>query len=106
MGRTLACALLVVFTILPLVAPEQHQHFKKNADKVYDMDHIKEHYNGEVDLDASKTSKEELRFHFFKQHDFNNDNKLDGLEMLQAFKHIIPYEADGEDHPADQVKEE
>ena len=30
-------------------------------------------------------SDEAMEFHYFKLHDFNNDNKLDGLELGKNF---------------------
>lgn len=29
----------------------------------------------------------ELQFHYFKLHDFDNNNLLDGLEIVKAIKH-------------------
>ena len=29
----------------------------------------------------------ELQFHYFKLHDFDNNNLLDGLEIVKAVKH-------------------
>ena len=32
-------------------------------------------------------SNEELEFYYFLEHDFNNDSRLDGLEIFAAIKH-------------------
>lgn len=32
-------------------------------------------------------SEEEQNFYYFKLHDTNNDNRLDGLEVIAAFNH-------------------
>ena len=31
---------------------------------------------------------EEQNFYYFKLHDTNNDNRLDGLEVIAAFDHV------------------
>lgn len=35
---------------------------------------------------------EELEFHYFNIHDFDNNQQLDGLEMLQAMRHTIEHD--------------
>jgi len=32
-------------------------------------------------------SEEELQFHYFKMHDADNNNKLDGLELVASLQH-------------------
>ena len=32
-------------------------------------------------------SNEELEFYYFLEHDFNNDSRLDGLEIFSAIRH-------------------
>ncbi|XP_046384149.1 multiple coagulation factor deficiency protein 2 homolog [Ischnura elegans] len=39
--------------------------------------------------DTKKMSPEELEFYYFKLHDFDNNTKLDGLEILQAIQHVM-----------------
>merc|ERR1711862_611916 len=58
---------------------------------VQDAGHIKEHYEGKADIDESKMTPEELEFHYFQLHDFDNNTKLDGLEILAALTHLLPY---------------
>ena len=36
----------------------------------------------------------------FRMHDFDNNTKLDGLEILKALTHLLPYEED-EDNKVD-----
>lgn len=39
-------------------------------------------------IDVKKDlSNEELEFYYFLEHDFNNDSRLDGLEIFTAIKH-------------------
>merc|ERR1712150_338984 len=51
-----------------------------------DLEHVKEHLKDKIDIDR-EISTEELEFYYFLEHDFNNDSRLDGLEILAAIKH-------------------
>lgn len=37
--------------------------------------------------DMSKMSEEELQFHYFKMHDADNNNMLDGSELIKSLIH-------------------
>uniref|UniRef100_A0A182VPV1 EF-hand domain-containing protein n=1 Tax=Anopheles minimus TaxID=112268 RepID=A0A182VPV1_9DIPT len=41
----------------------------------------------EVPIDTSKMSEQELQFHYFKMHDSDNNNKLDGCELIKSLIH-------------------
>lgn len=47
--------------------------------------HIQEHMD--IPLDTSKMSEQELQFHYFKMHDADNNNKLDGCELIKSLIH-------------------
>nr|CAD7423709.1 unnamed protein product [Timema monikensis] len=47
--------------------------------------HIQEHM--EVPMDTSKMTEQELQFHYFKMHDADNNNKLDGSELIKSLIH-------------------
>ncbi|XP_065201216.1 multiple coagulation factor deficiency protein 2 homolog isoform X1 [Planococcus citri] len=51
----------------------------------HEKEHIQEHM--EVPLDTSKMSEQELQFHYFKMHDADNNNKLDGCELIKSLIH-------------------
>lgn len=38
-------------------------------------------------MDTSKMSEAELQFHYFKMHDADNNNKLDGNELIKSLIH-------------------
>ncbi|XP_071962515.1 multiple coagulation factor deficiency protein 2 homolog [Antedon mediterranea] len=91
---------IVMLTFLVLIggdycrlsSAEEHSRFH-DKDIVRDEDHIKEHLQQEMDIDIEeKMSDEELEFHYFKLHDFDNNTKLDGLEILNAISHVLPFE--------------
>ncbi|XP_055698676.1 multiple coagulation factor deficiency protein 2 homolog isoform X2 [Phlebotomus papatasi] len=50
-----------------------------------ERDHIKEHLD--VPIDTSKMTEQELQFHYFKMHDSDNNNKLDGCELIKSLIH-------------------
>lgn len=41
----------------------------------------------EVPIDTSKMTEQELQFHYFKMHDADNNNKLDGNELIKSLIH-------------------
>jgi len=57
-----------------------HEHAK-------DKDHIMHDMEGVINKPESEMSQEELQFHYFKLHDSNNDNLLDGWELMYALNH-------------------
>ena len=49
--------------------------------------HIKEHLKEEIDVKDENLNDEDLQFHYFKLHDSDNNNKLDGIELMNALTH-------------------
>lgn len=47
--------------------------------------HIQEHMA--VPMDTSQMSERELQFHYFKMYDADNNNKLDGCELVKSIIH-------------------
>lgn len=46
---------------------------------------MQEHLN--ANIDTSKMNEQELQFHYFKMHDADNNNKLDGCELIKSLIH-------------------
>merc|ERR1711928_274074 len=68
--------------------PGHHNHQGQvlNSQKMaQERDHIGEHVG--VPVDTSKMSEQELQFHYFKMHDADNNNKLDGCELVKSLIH-------------------
>ncbi|XP_069695094.1 lymphotoxin beta receptor inhibitor isoform X2 [Periplaneta americana] len=65
-------------------APPQGQILSA-ANIAHEKQHIQEHM--EVPIDTSKMSEQELQFHYFKMHDADNNNKLDGCELIKSLIH-------------------
>ncbi|XP_039300708.1 multiple coagulation factor deficiency protein 2 homolog, partial [Nilaparvata lugens] len=83
--------------------PRGHYHYQPKGNKkltqdteaLQDVEHIKEDLmNVNPEVDTSKMTPEELEFHYFKLHDFDNNTKLDGLEILHAIHHSTHHDHD------------
>ncbi|KAK2580503.1 hypothetical protein KPH14_006238 [Odynerus spinipes] len=79
---------------VPVQAPVQQQMHNHNhqsqqilnaANIAQEKAHIAEHM--EVPIDTSKMTDQELQFHYFKMHDTDNNNKLDGCELIKSLIH-------------------
>ncbi|XP_029608954.1 multiple coagulation factor deficiency protein 2 [Salmo trutta] len=84
--------------------PESHRpnmHLDKNM--VHDREHIMEHLEGVIDKPESDMSPQELQLHYFKMHDYDGNNLLDGLELATAITHVHKEEKGEDSQP---MKEE
>lgn len=69
-------------------ATGQNGNLLHDSAKIHDRKHIGEHLHGAVnEQDLSKMTEEELQFHYFKMHDSDNNNKLDGSELIKSLIH-------------------
>ncbi len=50
-------------------------------------EHVLEHLDGVINKPKEQMTPDEQNFYYFKLHDYNNDNMLDGLELVSAFAH-------------------
>lgn len=50
--------------------------------------HIMEHLEGVIEKPESEMSPQELQLHYFKMHDYDGNNLLDGLELATAISHV------------------
>ena len=67
---------------------QANQNVLHDSQRIHDREHIKEHLHGVLgEPDLSKLSEEELQFHYFKMHDNDNNNKLDGCELIKSLIH-------------------
>lgn len=62
-----------------------NQRVLHNPNLSSERDHIKDHL--EVPIDTATMSDQELQFHYFKMHDADNNNKLDGQELIKSLFH-------------------
>jgi len=72
----------------PQQHPPQHQQHQKKVlhkDVNKEKEHMAEHMD--VPIDTSNMSEQELQFHYFKMHDADGNNKLDGCELVKSLIH-------------------
>ncbi|XP_059422690.1 multiple coagulation factor deficiency protein 2 homolog [Carassius carassius] len=55
---------------------------------VQDKEHIMEHLEGVIEKPESDMTPQELQLHYFKMHDYDGNNLLDGLELASAITHV------------------
>ncbi|KAJ7341176.1 hypothetical protein JRQ81_004990 [Phrynocephalus forsythii] len=70
---------------------------------VQDKDHIMEHLDGVIEKPEFEMSPQELQLHYFKMHDYDGNNLLDGLELATAITHV--HKEEGGEH-AQVMKED
>lgn len=88
----------------PAEDTEGHQaHHGLDKNMVRDRDHIMEHLEGVIDKPEKEMSSQELQLHYFKMHDYDGNNLLDGLELATAITHVHKEERGGDSQP---MKEE
>ncbi|XP_050442631.1 uncharacterized protein LOC126846855 [Adelges cooleyi] len=75
--------------------PHHQQQVLHASNMAEESEHIKKHM--EMPLDTSKMSEQELQFHYFKMHDADNNNKLDGCELIKS---LIHWHVQGGNDPA------
>uniref|UniRef100_A0A1A7XHJ6 Multiple coagulation factor deficiency 2 n=1 Tax=Iconisemion striatum TaxID=60296 RepID=A0A1A7XHJ6_9TELE len=98
------------------VAPHHHQpppviegaahisgHGRLDKNMVQDKDHIMEHLEGVIDKPEKDMTPQELQLHYFKMHDYDGNNLLDGLELATAITHVHKEERGEDSQP---MKEE
>ncbi len=69
--------------------PQQvhHQSGNEQVKANINTDHVLEHLEGVINKPKEEMTIEEQNFYYFKLHDYDNNNKLDGLELVSAFAH-------------------
>ncbi|CAB4060963.1 MCFD2 [Lepeophtheirus salmonis] len=79
--------------------PQQHQRRVLHREINSEKEHVKEHM--EVPIDTSNMSEQELQFHYFKMHDSDGNNKLDGCELVKSLIHW--HDESNHDHNSGQA---
>ncbi|XP_038155420.1 multiple coagulation factor deficiency protein 2 [Cyprinodon tularosa] len=71
----------------PVVGGSAHIN-RLDRNMVQDKDHIMEHLEGVIDKPEKDMSPQELQLHYFKMHDYDGNDLLDGLELATAITHV------------------
>ncbi|XP_032235865.1 multiple coagulation factor deficiency protein 2 homolog [Nematostella vectensis] len=80
--------LIVVVEVSQMVRAHGSNENPLHDSKItHDKDHIKEHLKDEIDIKDENLKEEDLQFHYFKLHDYDGNNKLDGIELMNAMTH-------------------
>lgn len=58
---------------------------------------------GDMDEQLDLDSEESTRFHYFKLHDYDHNNKLDGLELYAAIAHYAEHHGDHQETAAENA---
>uniref|UniRef100_A0A674H9D1 Multiple coagulation factor deficiency 2, ER cargo receptor complex subunit n=1 Tax=Taeniopygia guttata TaxID=59729 RepID=A0A674H9D1_TAEGU len=66
--------------------------------------HIMEHLEGVIEKPEAEMSPQELQLHYFKMHDYDGNNLLDGLELATAISHV--HKEEGGEHTQAMKEEE
>ncbi|XP_070182011.1 lymphotoxin beta receptor inhibitor-like isoform X3 [Littorina saxatilis] len=75
----------------------------KFSSEIHNAEHIIEHLQDQIKTKPKEQmSEEELEFHYFKMHDYDNNNKLDGVEIGKALTHFHDDHEGGDDDPDKQ----
>lgn len=78
-------------------AAELH-HKWSTADVVRDLQHIKEDVAKIIQLQSTgELSTEEMYFYYFRMHDFDDNNLLDGHELKAAMLHTLAHRPGAEE---------
>lgn len=94
-----ALCLFVVSCAFPVAAAldggdkaAQMRHKFGRRDIIHDIEHLKEDLKTITDLQIEgKLTEDETMFYFMRMHDFDDNNKLDGWELLTAMKHMVAH---------------
>lgn len=81
---------LILFVVGAFGDDQQQPHAHNplhDTKHIRDKDHIREHLKEEIDVKDENLNDEDLQFHYFKLHDSDNNNKLDGIELMNALTH-------------------
>ncbi|XP_020496954.1 multiple coagulation factor deficiency protein 2 [Labrus bergylta] len=107
----LSCCVSVLSQVDPLQQQETvvasavsgHAHGRLDKNMIQDKDHIMEHLEGVIDQPEKEMTPQELQLHYFKMHDYDGNNLLDGLELATAITHVHKEERGEDSQP---MKEE
>ncbi|NXD32131.1 MCFD2 protein, partial [Spelaeornis formosus] len=91
-AHLLFCFAMAAFFISALAeehgGESQHPNIRLDKNLVQDKEHIMEHLEGVIEKPESDMSPQELQLHYFKMHDYDGNNLLDGLELATAISHV------------------
>uniref|UniRef100_A0A8B9SJ31 Multiple coagulation factor deficiency 2, ER cargo receptor complex subunit n=1 Tax=Anas platyrhynchos TaxID=8839 RepID=A0A8B9SJ31_ANAPL len=103
-GAALLCCCLAACLLGAPAEESQPAGIRLDKSLVQDKDHIMEHLEGVIEKPESEMSPQELQLHYFKMHDYDGNNLLDGLELATAISHV--HKEEGGEHTQAMKEEE
>uniref|UniRef100_A0A0N4ZTD2 EF-hand domain-containing protein n=1 Tax=Parastrongyloides trichosuri TaxID=131310 RepID=A0A0N4ZTD2_PARTI len=77
--------ILIIFIFITFLKTFGHEFGKD--DSIHDKEHLKEHLQDTIDIDTAHMTADQERYHYFRLHDTNKDNLIDGMEIMKAYTH-------------------
>merc|ERR1712083_353864 len=81
--------------------PARKRHQNIHVNMAEEREHIKSHIKDEY-INAESLDDNSLLMQYFKKHDYDNNMKLDGLELLKALSHMEEDDHEHEDASEDK----
>eukprot|EP00794_Sanderia_malayensis_P019978 gene19978-21936_t len=94
-GLIISCLLVILVCVSHAIA-DQEQNKAANSQRkapvhdskhIHNKEHIKEHLQEFTDVKDQQLDDDNLQFHYFKVHDYDNNDMLDGIELANAMSH-------------------
>ncbi|KAJ8044583.1 Multiple coagulation factor deficiency protein 2-like [Holothuria leucospilota] len=78
--------------------PAPGRNIIRDKNHIQDKEHMMRDLDGVIDFGTlqGEMTEDEIHFHYFKLHDTDHNNRLDGLEIFQAVSH---YDTSKDAHP-------
>jgi len=107
MVKTYLVGLLLILPLVHII-PCNGQGTAQKIDPrtEHNKEHLKEDLDGIIDKNPEEMTNEELQFHYFRQHDYDGDNMLDGNEIVMSLFHHAknnPNEQGGSFHSDEEL---
>jgi len=74
--------IIFIISFLALCFADEHKiNFDPQSE--FSKEHLKEDLSGVISKTPDEMTAEEMQFHYFREHDFDNDKMLDGNEIAR-----------------------
>ncbi|XP_077967825.1 multiple coagulation factor deficiency protein 2 homolog isoform X1 [Styela clava] len=81
---------ITIFTFVVatfVVAGTLADEFQFDPDSDESKVHLQEDLAGHIDKKVEEMNQDELQFHYFRQHDYDKNERLDGNELMMSITH-------------------
>ena len=95
MSNKLYVFLIFNFFFSNAICNEENTGHQMDPHTDFNKEHLKEDLDGVIDKKPEEMTNDELQFHYFRQHDYDKDNSLDGNEIVMSLLHHAKDAPDG-----------